>query len=311
VRSGYGAVLTPVIGTLYTATLRPGQYTIGGNPSNLPSQVCSGLIQEIQCAMNYAVNGTYDPTTSTPFECRLVSEYPELDSSGTSPFGNDTNACKFNRIQIININSDDFALLFCSGPNAKESAACLMGFGRLDYDDVIDTSAVLVGGETLISAGTSIRGDYDYDLLADEKYVILTFAANTDYTFDRIESPSTSLNYKFATIVFDSNYPDVNQDLSGTIENVSGVNYLVGPVTKGTFYREPGMLKPLKGFDFDQKRLDFTPALGKVDSIQIRFSKFSNDPHNPDQTLYDFQGRDHMLVFGLKSTDIKNAMKGL
>ena len=71
--------------------------------------------KEIQNAMNYAVNvGVYNPTSSSPFAVRLVSQYPELDATPGTPESFDTNGCRFNRIQIINVLSETWEFLWCS-----------------------------------------------------------------------------------------------------------------------------------------------------------------------------------------------------
>lgn len=308
--SGSGANLKATVGTLYTAVLREGQYTIGGNPTP-PSTTPSGLVKEIQNAMNYAVNGSpYNPTSTSPFEVRLLNQYPELDSTIGTPEYYDTNSCQFNRIQITNVNDDAWALLFCSGQNSRTNASKLMGFNNINYS--INASAnflpVITGSGTLMNGGTAIRAENDYDLLDDPKYIMLSFWAGSD-TFERIQSKDASIDRKFGTMIFDANQPNVLTDTSGTVYTDGSVNYLNGPLTKGNFYTAPGVLKPLKGFDFDQKKLEFSPAIGKLTYLDISFTKFSSD-NNSEQELYDFQGRDHLLVFSVKSNDNKNSTRG-
>lgn len=76
----------------------------------------------------------------------------------------------------------------------------------------------------------------------------------------------------------------------------------MGPITKGTFWTAPGLLKALRGFDFDQKILYFDVPI-TIDKIRIKFSKFSTfqDGH-PE--IYDFAARDHLLIFGIKQGDL-------
>ncbi len=83
---------------------------------------------------------------------------------------------------------------------------------------------------------------------------------------------------------------------------------MAGPVTKGEFWSAPGNLKPIRGFDFDQKKLEFAPAIGKMSTIEIRFTKFSSD-NNAEQEFYDFQNRNHMLIFSVKANDNKSGQK--
>ena len=75
-----------VVGTRYKALLRPGNYTIGGNNTSGVTTTPTGLLLEIQNAMNYAVNGgAYDPVSVSPFAVRLVSQYPTIDAVPGTP----------------------------------------------------------------------------------------------------------------------------------------------------------------------------------------------------------------------------------
>src|SRR5690606_24737605 len=134
------------------AELRIGQYTIGGNPTP-PGTTPSGLIKEIQNAMNYAVNGTYNDSSTTPFAVRLVSQYPELGSDGYSPESFDTNCAQFNRIKIINVNQDHWELLWLYGPNHRLNASNLLGFNNIDYIEPTVIIQVTNGSGILIPAG--------------------------------------------------------------------------------------------------------------------------------------------------------------
>lgn len=131
---------TVKIGLNYVAELREGQYVIGGNPqfrdnsggdpTNLyASWVPSHLLNEIESALSYAIlqDSSYcyqrrsyleTDTTSTSFPekdypllftCRLMSQYPTLDSYKTSittpqvgPENYETNSCRYNRIYTTN-----------------------------------------------------------------------------------------------------------------------------------------------------------------------------------------------------------------
>lgn len=284
-----------LVGTLYSAELRTGQYTIGGNTP-------TGLIKEVQNAMNYVVNGgNYNPSSVGPFEVRLVSQYPELNAEIGDPEYYDTNAAQYNRIQIINVNSSHWELLWCSGKHNRLSAVNLLGFASDDYSEPVATPAV----GAIMSAGTSLRASYDYDLLGDPQYVVLDIWSGDD-TFERLDSTNASINRKFATLVFDANYPDVLTDTTGTAFVDGGVNYLNGVVTKGPFYIAPGVTKALKGFDFDQKKLEFAPPIGKLSSLTIQFTKYG-----PGQEVeyYDFCGRNHLLVFSVKAGDNQSGQK--
>ena len=303
--TGKDFVCRVVVGTQYTTTLRHGQYIIGGNPTP-PSVTPLGLLNEIQNAMNYKINGVYDPASIGPFEVRLVSQYPTLTATTGTPAYYNTNATQFNRIQITNTNSDYWELLFWSGPSRNKNASILMGFNSIDYGNPVQINSVITGSGTLFSAGTALRAVNDYDLLDDPKYVLLSFWDGSE-TFERLECYDSSINRKFGTIVFDANVSNVLKDTVGdTFTDSSNIEYLVGPIEKGPFWLPPGYLKAVKGSDLDQKKLEFLQPIGKLSSLTISFTKFG-----PSQQAdpYDFFGKDHFLVFGVKANDNKSGQK--
>jgi len=300
------------VGTLYSAYLRPGNYTIGGNNVAGTTVIPSGLLLEIQNAMNYAVNGgAYNPASVSPFAIRVVSQYPTINAVAGTPEAFASNSCYYNRIQFININSSDWEMLWCSGPNSGISARRVLGFPWVDQVISTATTAINPGAGVIIPAGTSYRALYDYDLSDDPNYTILSFWAVAEESFERIESKvkgggggGYGLNRAFATMVFDGNCPDNLNDLDGTNTNVGGVDYLEGLVTKGTFYTKPGTTKALKGFDFDKKFLEFSPPIGKLSYLNINFTTFGSETGGLPN-LYDFQGRDHLLIFEILSSETK------
>jgi len=299
------ATAKATVGAQYKAEMRPGNYIIGGNNTAGVTTVPSGLLLELQNALNYAVNGgNYDPVSVSPFAVRLVSQYPEIDAVAGTPEANASNACPYNRIQITNVNSDHWELLWCSGPRKGVSARRVLGFPWVDQVTPVATLAVNPGGGDIIPAGTSYRAEFDYDLTDDPNYVILSFWAVADESFERIESMSgNGLNRAFATMVYDANSPDNLTDLDGTANTtVGGIDYLEGLVTKGAFYGTPGNAKPLKGFDFDQKYLEFSPAIGKLSYLNINFTKFGKESGGLPN-LYNFMGRDHLLIFEVTCGD--------
>lgn len=295
-----------IVGIQYTAELRPGQYTIGGNPT-LPSDIPSGLVLEVQNAMNYAVNGVYNDTSVSPFTVRLVSQYPTLNAVAGTPEAFGTNACPYNRIQITNVNNDHWELLFATGHNNKSSVVNLLGFMATNLYQPTVTTDIPNVGPILIPGGTTYRGSYDYDLLGDPNYVILKILTG-GVNLDRTNSDDQGLNRKFATILFDANVTDNLKDLSGNFITDADINYLNGPVTKGSFYFPPGTLKSLKGADFDQKKIVMSPAEGKIASLTIMFTKFGTRPGGEPE-FYDFQGRNHMFIFEVTADDQQSGMR--
>jgi hypothetical protein len=305
------AFAVPEIGDHYTSTLREGEYTIGGNPVAGGTDP-SGLIKEIQNSLNFAVNGgVYDSTSTTPFVVRVVSQYPKLGAVAGTPEASDTNATMFNRIQIVNVNSDPWEILWCSGPNKPEAANSILGFNVLDTGTPTTITAVVDGPNTVIPAGTAIRGVFDYNLKDDPNYVVLEIRAG-DAPFERVNSLDDGLDRKFAALVFDANSPDTLRDLTagagGAVTEVGGVSYLEGPTGKGTFWREPGTIKALKGKDFDTKKVSFAPPLGKLSSLTVSFTKFGLKGGGVPQ-YYDFDSREHTLIFDVSASDNRSRQR--
>lgn len=296
------ATAIATIGTHYTASLREGNYVLGGNPTPGTTNLPSCLLLELQNAMNYAVNGgAYNIASTSPFVVRAVSQYPDLYASPGTPEAADTNSCLFNRIQITNVLGNPWEILWCSGPNSTRNLRRVLGFEWVDSVRYISTPAVNVAGGTLIPAGTTYRGMYDYDLIDDPNYVIMSFWAVSDESFERVQSkPIGGLNRAFATLVYDANIPENLMDLGGTSETINNTKYLVGSLGKGAYWIPQGTTKPLKGFEFDQKYLSFTPPLGKLSYLNIMFTKYGQKPGGEEEP-YEFLGRDHLLIFELTS----------
>ncbi len=301
--------ITAIIGVQYTATLRVGEYEIGGNPVP-PSLTPTNLLLEIQNAMNYAVNaGSYNPTSSSPFAVRLVSQYPEIGATPGTPEAFDTNSCRFNRIQVINVLSETWEFLWCSGPNEIESSAGILGFNTVDTGIGVLVPEISTLDGIIIPGGTAIRGQFDYNLNNDPDYVILSIGAG-DRNLDRITSLDDGIDHRFCVLLFDNNNPETLHDMSGFSSNIGGVEYLQGPTTKGLFYRAPGPIKSIKANDFDGagKKIIFDPPMGKISTVTISFTKFGYRPGSSPQ-YYNMEGREHLLLFELTASDNKSQMK--
>lgn len=301
-----------IIGNHYTATLRVGEYDIGGNPAPPTTVLPNNLLLEIQNSMNCAVNGVYSPVSISPFAARLVSQYPSLTALPGSPESYDTNSCLFNRIQIVNINSSVWELLWCTGPNKITSSASIFGFNTVDTGVGIPISALISPGGTLVPAGTAIRGTFDYNLKNDPDYVIMSLSINNN-KMDRLKSPDDGLNDTFAVLLFDNNNPDTLHELTaaapaGTIVSIGGVQCLSGPTGKNTFWRDTGACKPIKGYDYDSKKLSFKPPIGSVSNITVQFTKFGYKSGGAPY-YYNMEGREHTLLFEFSSTDNRSQMK--
>lgn len=310
---GYKAQADAYVGTVYQADLRPGNYIVGGNPESA-STYPTDLLLELQNAMNYAVNGPpYNPTSTSPFEVRIVSQYPELGAAPGTPEAFDTNACRYNRIQIINVNSDHWELLFCSGKNSNRNLRRVLGFPWIDCYEPVTTPSVTIGAPKnydLIPAGTSLVSYFDYDMMDYPEYIILNFWPSDEYKLERVFSnEGNGLNRAFAMLVYDSNVPNNLLSLSGSsTDTVGNVNYLTGALSKGTFYRDPGVVKALKGYDFDTKYLEFSPPISKLSHLNIDFTKFGTETGGLPN-YYGFTGDDHLLIFQISGNDNQSGKK--
>lgn len=308
--SNSAATAYAIVGTHYSASLREANYVIGGNNVAGSTLVGTDLILELQNALNYAATGSYNEASVTPFSVRLVNQYPTLTAVGGTPEAYNTNGAMYNRIQITNVNSDHWELLFCSGPNRGKNAANLLGFNWDDYTSPVATSVVptsATGASVLVAGGLSLRADNDYDLLDDPKYVIMEIWSGNE-RFERLDSKVGSVNGKFAVLFYDAVDSNCITDTGGTTVSSGGFNYLSGPVTKNSFWKTPGLTRPLKGFDLDQKKLNISPEIGKLDHLWIKFTVFSAIS-NGEENFYNFQGRNHTLLFSIKSEDTASGQK--
>jgi len=299
-----------IVGNRYTASLRIGEYEIGGNPIP-PAVLPSNILLEIQNSMNYVVNGgAYDPASTGPFAVRLVSQYPLLTAVSGTPEASDTNACLFNRIQVINTNSSSWEFLWNTGPNRIISAASVFGFNTNDSGIGIPIAGVTTMAGVLIPAGTAIRGSFDYNLKNDPDYVIMSVQLNNK-RMDRLKSPDDGLDDTFAVLFFDNNNPETLHDLgaspTGSVITVGGVQYLQGGTGKGNFWRDAGAIKAIKGYDFDTKRLSFKPPIGSVNNISVQFTKFGYKPGGAP--LFYCTDREHVLLFEISANDQRSAQR--
>jgi hypothetical protein len=187
---------------------------------------------------------------------------------------------------------------------------------------------------TLVPAGITYSSENDYYLFGDPDYTVLSFrprfGGNTISGInDRVDSqPNTNIDRVFACLIFDSTQPAVLQDISsgksmatiGSIasENNSSstfINYdktydevkqLTGNsgAQNVSYNKAPGMLKAQKGSDFDRKVIDFPQPIAQIFDINIRFSKFSKLGKGDNQELYDFHGKEHLLLFEITCSDL-------
>jgi hypothetical protein len=130
----------------------------------------------------------------------------------------------------------------------------------------------------------SLVSVFDYNLKDDPQYLIMELEFGNK-SAERIESSDIATNSKFAVIIYDANDPDNIQNYNGSTTNVQ----------VGSGIRPPGRLKALKGSDFDKKIVTFNPPI-TLENFKISFYKY-------DDTLYNFNNREHLLSFEIDVAD--------
>ena len=234
-----------------------------------------------------------------------------------------------------NMNDDFFAKLahwefkFATGRNYVVNNSSLIGFNKKNYCNNYNINNININNCTLIPKSLSYCTDNDYNLIADPEYVMLSFrpkyGGNTlDGINERVDSHENSnVDGVFACLIFDSVNSSVLQDLSSgkNISNIDSIleennklgtkisydnsELLTGNVGShnATFLRGPGLLKAMKGSDFDQKIFKFAQPIAEIWEMNIRFTKFSKGAIGSDEELYNFGGKEHLLIFEITCDD--------
>lgn len=227
-----------------------------------------------------------------------------------------------------------FEMLFATGENKVINSATLLGFNKQNYynNSQIDTIK-FENHFCLIPKSLTFSSVNDYYLFGDPEYIVLSFrpkygANNIKGVNNRVDSMENSnINRVFACLIFDPIQPAVLQDLSsGTelttvnslsnsaeknkiVENSDIVNNMLLNGNVGNFnssdYRQPGMVRAMKGYDFDQKIIKFPQPLSSLSHLNIRFTKFSKEEIGSEKELYNFHGKEHFLLFEVKCSDTK------
>lgn len=200
-------------------------------------------------------------------------------------------------------------------------------------NSTIQVEHVGLNPTTLVPIGQTYSSENDYYLFGDPEYTVLSFrpkfGGNTISGInDRLDSqPDTNIDRVFACLIFDSTQPAVLQDISSgksmaTINSVGSsnnssstfINYdknfdEVKQLTGNSgsqnvsYNKGPGMLRAQKGADFDRKIVEFPQPIAQIFDINIRFSKFSKLGKGDDKELYNFHGKEHLLLFEITCDD--------
>ncbi len=161
---------------------------------------------------------------------------------------------------------------------------------------------------------------------------------------DRVDSqPNSNIDRVFACLIFDATQPSVLQDMSSgrtictinsngersntlttfqnddyranhkypenrSSQNNNNIQQLTGNTGNQNvnFDKGPGMLKAMKGTDFDRKLVEFPQPIAQIFNMNIRFTKFTQlglGFNSRETELYDFAGKEHLLIFEITCSD--------
>ena len=310
------AVIKINIGNELIAILRRGQYDFAHPNDSLPG-LCAEVTLALQNSIDKAISdGKITPIPGGPQNGSQYFPISALDSNDGSCFlfTSNPNASPNSRVSIQR-GADDgtytqdlfLELLWAAEDFEDSNSSRLLGYGTNTNTNKylvtmpsapLDQTSGTTTAPPAIWTSTPISGRNDYTLTDTPKYCILTFGEYGNEA-DRIESTNETLDKGFATLVFDANTADVVFREPEAITPPPGT----GTSNWGSLLFKPGMLKAIKGADFDPKVLSFGPApLAELNGLSISFKKYNGD-------LYDFHGKEHMLVFQISANDVNTGNK--
>lgn len=305
------AKISVSVGNELLAILIPGQYDFA-NPSDSLPGLCREVTRSLQVSVNKAItDGKLTPVVGGPQTGAEYFPYAAVAGDNGSCYLMTTNANASPNVQVAiqrgeptGLYSQDLflELLWSSDDFSDSSAMNLLGYGSSVVSNKyavtmpsppVDQTNNTLGDLVLVWAETPVVGRNNYDLCNSPLYVVLSFSESKS-DGERIESTNNTLDKSFAVLVFDANSPDVVFREPENTAPPPGT----GPCNWGTLLSKPGMLKAIKGADFDSKILAYGPApLAELTGITVCFRKFNGD-------LVDFHNRDHLLVFQVGCNDI-------
>lgn len=306
--------IVPEIGTVLLAKLRPGQYDFASPNDNAPG-LCREVTKSLQDAIHNAIlSGEIVPDVGGPVTGEQYFPYPTNDPDDGSCYLITTNENASPNIQVcIQRGAGDLSytqspfieLLWSYEDTADSSAIRLLGYGSdvksQKFSSTIKPSpADQTNNSKSNDAWTKkpIIARNDYDITDSPQYAILSFSEYSS-NGERVESTNSIIDKSFATIVFDANAPNVLFRSPESSVPAPGT----GPSNWNSLLFKPGMLKAVKGQDFDTKILSFGPApIAELNGITICFRKMNGD-------FIDFHGRDHLLIFNINADDINSGNK--
>lgn len=235
-------------------------------------------------------------------------------------------------------------ILFSTGKNYVVNSASLFGFNKRNYGHksrvnnvsvILNNYADATKETVLIPRGLTYSSENDYYLYGDPEYIVLSFrpkygANNVKGINNRVDSlENSNINRVFACLIYDTIQPSVLQDLTSGVsiepinsyansansnktfmvqnKNFSESTLLSGNVgnLNSSDYARNGMLRAMKGADFDRKIIEFYQPMSSLSHLNIRFSKFSKGAIGSSEELYNFHGKEHFLLFEIKCGDLQ------
>ena len=297
------AIINFSVGHEIVARLRPGQYDFAN-----PNDNDVGLCAEVTLALQEATQDAIDKGILVPSVGGPTTGVQYFPSGGT-----DTGSC-FLYTPVINASENSnvaiqrgdptntgggytqslfLELLWGTSPYVDSAATQLLGFGS-SIDTITKKLTPMdqtSGSIDTVWVSTPIEGRNDYDLVDFPRFTILSFAP-FGKEVDRLDGLNPAIDKGFATLIFDANPPEVIfRAPSSTAAPGTGTSDYTSLLLK------PGVLKAIKGADFDQKVLKFKTPVAQMSMLTINFKKYNGD-------LYDFHGRDHILIFQLTCKDL-------
>lgn len=302
------AVVKVNVGHELIAILTPGQYDFA-HPNDSQPGLCREVTRALQATTNKAIgDGRIVPVAGGPQTGEEFFPYSALDADDGSCYLITTNPNASSNAQVCiqrgapsgAYTQDLFVELLFSAKDFEDStASVLLGYGSNTKTSkyVVTTPSAPIDqtnnktSQPVVWSASPIVARNNYDLTDSPLYCILSFSEHSSEG-DRVESTNDTLNKSFAILVFDANAPDV---VFRAPENPAPGT---GSSNWSSLLQKPGMLKAIKGPDFDSKVLSFGPApLAELTGITICFRKFNGD-------LIDFHNRNHVLIFSIKCNDI-------
>ena len=283
------------------AKLNYGQYDFNVANDYQPG-LCREVTRAMQKAVNEAITNGFVVDVGGPSDGPGYFPYATVvgDTGSCMLISENENATPNNRVVIQrgdNSGNQSMFLELLWGSVEDNiilrSSRKLLGYGskmvRNLFTPTDQTSGVLstVG----VWSSKPVTANHDYDLLDFDNYFILNLGGD----YDRVESNNDTIEKAFAALVFDNNAPNNVWRSAPTTLQAAGT----GDSDFSSLISKPGVSKPIKGYDFDVKKISFTQPKAEIKRFEIDFTK-------PNGEFYDFHGRDHILIFNIAANDINS-----